>query len=335
MDPLLAPLRRRLVAIAPHPARVPLRSTTRDAWLHGPECDADYWASNLRNPVRFMQAIEALLQDGPTVFLELSPHPVLKKAIEQTAQASNVQAWALASCFRGEDERGSLFQSLALLFQVGFDPHCPGAARRESAIPVVLSAKTDVALRAQAARLREHLLEQPELELDEVAFPLATTRAHFDQRAAIVAMNRTALIDALDALATGGSAPNTLLGHGNVEGKRVFVLPGQGAQWAGMALPLLESSELFRAQIEACEHALAPHVEWSLLSVLRGETGAPSLDRVDVVQPALFAVMVALAAVWRSMGIEPDAVVGHSRAKSPPPVWRAPFARRCGQGRGD
>src|SRR6266540_1718644 len=70
-----------------------------------------------------------------------------------------------------------------------------------------------------------------------------------------------------------------------------------------------------RESIEACERALAPHVDWSLLAVLRGEPGAPSLERLDVVQPALFAVMVSLAALWRSLGVEPDAVVGHSQGE--------------------
>ena len=64
-----------------------------------------------------------------------------------------------------------------------------------------------------------------------------------------------------------------------------------------------------------CARALSPHVDWDLLAVVRGDTDAPSLDRVDVVEPALFAVMVALAAVWRSMGVEPDAVVGHSQGE--------------------
>jgi cytochrome P450 len=98
-------------------------------------------------------------------------------------------------------------------------------------------------------------------------------------------------------------------------GKLVFVFPGQGSQWPGMARALLATAPVFRDQVEACARALARHVEWSLLEVLRGEPGAPALDRVDVVQPALFAVMVGLAALWRAMGIEPDAVVGHSQGE--------------------
>jgi acyl transferase domain-containing protein len=82
-----------------------------------------------------------------------------------------------------------------------------------------------------------------------------------------------------------------------------------------MASALLDSSEVFAAELQACADALAPHVDWSLLDVLRGVEGAPALDRVDVVQPALFAVMVSLAALWRSVGVRPDAVVGHSQGE--------------------
>ncbi|HKE18416.1 MAG TPA: SDR family NAD(P)-dependent oxidoreductase [Kofleriaceae bacterium] len=110
----------------------------------------------------------------------------------------------------------------------------------------------------------------------------------------------------VDAAAQGRS--------GRSDGKVVFVFPGQGSQWAGMARSLRESSPAFRAELEACERALAPHVDWSLGAVLGGEDDA-WLERVDIVQPALFAVMVSLAALWRSLGVEPDAVVGHSQGE--------------------
>uniref|UniRef100_UPI00056D88E9 acyltransferase domain-containing protein n=1 Tax=Streptomyces sp. NRRL B-1347 TaxID=1476877 RepID=UPI00056D88E9 len=88
----------------------------------------------------------------------------------------------------------------------------------------------------------------------------------------------------------------------------VFVFPGQGAQWAGMAVGLLESSPVFAEAMGECESALSAYVDWSLTDVLRGAEGAPGFDRVDVVQPVLFAVMVSLARLWRSVGVEPDAV---------------------------
>ncbi|WP_156107527.1 acyltransferase domain-containing protein, partial [Streptomyces violaceusniger] len=78
---------------------------------------------------------------------------------------------------------------------------------------------------------------------------------------------------------------------------------------------LLESSPVFAEAIGECEAALSAHVDWSLTDVLRGVEGAPGFDRVDVVQPVLFAVMVSLAKLWRSVGMEPDAVMGHSQGE--------------------
>ncbi|AQA10005.1 hypothetical protein BV401_05340 [Streptomyces malaysiensis subsp. malaysiensis] len=96
----------------------------------------------------------------------------------------------------------------------------------------------------------------------------------------------------------------------------MLVFPGQGSQWVGMAAGLLESSPVFAERVGECAAALAPFVEWSLGDVLRGGEGAAeALERVDVVQPALFAVMVSLAELWRSYGVEPAAVIGHSQGE--------------------
>ena len=95
----------------------------------------------------------------------------------------------------------------------------------------------------------------------------------------------------------------------------VFVFPSQGSQWAEKAVELLDSAPAFAEQMRLCDAALAEFVDWSLLGVVRGSVGSPSLDRVDVVQPVLFAAMVSLAAHWRALGIEPDAVLGHSQGE--------------------
>ncbi|WP_437670502.1 type I polyketide synthase [Sorangium sp. So ce131] len=189
------------------------------------------------------------------------------------------------------------------------------AAAAPPALLLPVSAKTEEALRAQAERLRAHLVSHPDLQLVDVAYSLATTRTHFERRAAVVARDRAELLDALAALATDEPADNLVLGDATAQGGVVFVFPGYGSLWPEMAHALLETSEVFRASIEACERALSPHVDWSLLGVLRGEEDAPSMDRVDVMQPVLFAMMVSLAALWRSLGVEPSAVVGHSQGE--------------------
>ena len=93
------------------------------------------------------------------------------------------------------------------------------------------------------------------------------------------------------------------------------MFPGQGAQWEGMAVELLGSSAVFRDGLRACGRALEELVDWRVEDVLRGVGGAPGLERVDVVQPVSFAVMVALAGLWRSFGVEPGVVVGHSQGE--------------------
>ncbi|TQE22236.1 SDR family NAD(P)-dependent oxidoreductase [Streptomyces ipomoeae] len=144
---------------------------------------------------------------------------------------------------------------------------------------------------------------------------LALTRAHFEHRAAVVGATREELLGAVAALARGEAVEGTALGRARPGGKVVFVFPGQGSQWIGMGRALAAAHPVFAEELRAVADALAPYVDWSLDDVLRGAPGAPPLDRVDVVQPALFAVMAALAALWRRHGVRPDAVVGHSQGE--------------------
>ncbi|MFI9162278.1 type I polyketide synthase [Kitasatospora aureofaciens] len=182
-------------------------------------------------------------------------------------------------------------------------------------LPLLLSARTPAALRAQAARLEAFLAAEPALDVPELGHALATTRSSFEHRAAVLAAGRTELLGGLRALAEGRPAANLVEGVAGPVGKTVFVFPGQGSQWPGMAAELLDASEVFAERIRECAEALDPHTDWSLLAVLRDEPGAASLERVDVVQPALWAVMVSLAALWRSRGITPAAVIGHSQGE--------------------
>ncbi|MBJ8338089.1 SDR family NAD(P)-dependent oxidoreductase [Antrihabitans sp. YC3-6] len=181
-----------------------------------------------------------------------------------------------------------------------------------SVVPVLLSARTDAALRAQAEQLHTSVVGRPDVTLPDLAYSTATTRAQLERRAAVVAADRGGLLSGLAAIAAGEPADNVVVGRTLGKGA-VFVFPGQGAQWAGMAAELLESAPEFAAEIAACETALGQFVEWRLTEVLRGD--AELLDRVDVVQPALFAVMAGLARLWRAHGVEPTAVVGHSQGE--------------------
>ncbi|MEU4896795.1 type I polyketide synthase [Streptomyces sp. NPDC044780] len=182
-------------------------------------------------------------------------------------------------------------------------------------VPWPVSGRTPGALRAQAVRLASHLAGNDRLRPVDVGFSLATTRTAFDHRAVVLASDRSAASEALTALADGESAPGVVRGVADVEGRTVFIFPGQGSQWAGMGVRLMAESPVFARRLAECAAALAPHVDWSLVEVLRQAEGAPSLERVDVVQPASWAVMVSLAAVWQAHGVVPDAVVGHSQGE--------------------
>ncbi|MFF7022878.1 SDR family NAD(P)-dependent oxidoreductase [Streptomyces klenkii] len=175
-----------------------------------------------------------------------------------------------------------------------------------------LSGRSEAGLRAQAGSLAAFLAGRPELHPRDVAFSLATTRAAHEHRAVVLGHNRSELLSALAELAGGRPSPAVVEGTTGPAGTVAFLFPGQGSQWREMAVRLLETDEVFRERIAACEAALAPHTDFDLRAVLRGEQ---DLDRVDVVQPTLFAVMVALAEVWRSRGIHPAAVAGHSQGE--------------------
>ncbi|UKD51731.1 acyltransferase domain-containing protein [Amycolatopsis sp. FU40] len=183
-------------------------------------------------------------------------------------------------------------------------------------LPWLVSARTEPALRAQAERLRAWLAAEPGTSPADVGFSLATTRAAHEHRAVIVGGDRDELVDGLTALARGEADLGLIQGTATGAGRGVvFVFPGQDVQWAGMAVELLDCAPAFTEQLAECAAALSGCVDWSLLDVVRGAEGAPSLERVDVVQPVLWAVMVSLAELWRSHGVEPAAVVGHAHGE--------------------
>ncbi|WP_316764876.1 SDR family NAD(P)-dependent oxidoreductase [Streptomyces herbicida] len=196
-----------------------------------------------------------------------------------------------------------------------------------AAVPWVLSGRTEASLRAQAARLASFLDDNDNGSdnddghdhgeaalVADVAYSLATTRAAFEHRAVVVGQTLEELRRGTAGVAGGATPPGVVTGTVRTGGNTVFVFPGQGSQWVGMAAELLETSPDFRDRIDACERALAPQVDWSLTAVLRG-TSEVEQDRVDVLQPVLWAMTVALAEVWRSFGVTPDAVVGHSQGE--------------------
>ncbi|UKD51740.1 SDR family NAD(P)-dependent oxidoreductase [Amycolatopsis sp. FU40] len=191
--------------------------------------------------------------------------------------------------------------------------HVPGDSaavepeRELSVVPWVFSGATPDAVREQARKLAARVRADDDVSPVDVAFSLATTRSALACRTSVAGRDRDELLRGADAVADGELPVAASAGSGDV----VFVFPGQGSQWVGMALELLESSPVFAARLAECAAALESFVDWSLLDVLRG----PSLERLDVVQPVLWAVMVSLAEMWRANGVRPAAVVGHSQGE--------------------
>ncbi|MEU8087058.1 SDR family NAD(P)-dependent oxidoreductase [Micromonospora sp. NPDC049101] len=188
----------------------------------------------------------------------------------------------------------------------------PGAEPpAQDVLPWIVTAKTGRALRAQA----ERLLDLDGADPVGVGRALLATRSTFDHRAVVLGREPEDFRNGLRALAEGATAPNVAQGTANLSGRVVFVFPGHGSQWPGMAAELLEDSPVFAARMAECAAALSPYLDWSPLDVIRQAADAPSIERLDVMQPVLFAVMVSLAELWRSHGVEPAAVVGHSQGE--------------------
>ncbi|WP_327290504.1 SDR family NAD(P)-dependent oxidoreductase [Streptomyces sp. NBC_01198] len=210
----------------------------------------------------------------------------------------------------------------------------PRSEPRWPAVPWVLSAKTEDALRGQARRLLDHTATGHHSEHDsgpdsghdtggdtghdaaDIGRSLASTRSRFAHRAVVVGADEADLVAGLSSVAAGLPAPQVTYGRAEDEpGRTAFVFPGQGIEWLGMAAELLDTAPVFAARMADCAAVVDPLVDWSLLDTVRETVDDSWLERADVVQPALFAVLVSLAELWRSLGVRPDAVVGTSQGE--------------------
>jgi len=180
---------------------------------------------------------------------------------------------------------------------------------------LTLSAKSENALKELAQRYADFLATHPETALADVCFTANTGRSHFDHRLAVVAESTAQLQGVLLAFAAGRET--TGLVSGEVQSKKrqkiAFLFTGQGSQYVGMGHQLYETQPIFRQTIDRCNEILRPYLEQPLLSVLYPQPGTSSpLDETAYTQPALFALEYALFQLWKSWGIEPAVVMGHS-----------------------
>ncbi len=184
---------------------------------------------------------------------------------------------------------------------------------------LAISTRGQSALRSLARAYAENLKEEERggkrgRGLSDICYTAGVRRDHLDHRLAVVGRSRQQMVEGLEAFLQGVGRPEVSVGIGQraALAGTVFVFSGQGSQWAGMGRGLLEREPVFRDTLKECERAMRQEVEWSLLELLSSPGNKGALDRIDIIQPTLFAVQIALAALWSSWGIEPDAVVGHS-----------------------
>jgi acyl transferase domain-containing protein/acyl carrier protein len=179
---------------------------------------------------------------------------------------------------------------------------------------LVLSAKTDSALDATTLRFVQHLRGRPKACLGDVAFTLLAGRRRFEHRRFVVADTAARAADALESL----DPKRVFSAHSRTTQRPVaFMFPGQGAQYVNMGRGLYEGEAVFRQHLDDCCDRVRPALGVDLRSVLfpseeNAAEAAERLSQTAITQPALFAVEYALARLWMSWGVEPQAMIGHS-----------------------
>jgi acyl transferase domain-containing protein/NADPH:quinone reductase-like Zn-dependent oxidoreductase len=172
-----------------------------------------------------------------------------------------------------------------------------------------LSAHSRAALEALVKSWTAFLAETP-ATIDDLSLTAALRRTHYDYRVAVTGNSKDQLRSRLEALSRDASIPVRDPAQGT---PRVgFVFCGQGPQWFAMGRELLATESPFREVLTACDELLRPFAGWSLLEELNLPEDRSRLAETEIAQPALFAIQVALAALWKSWGISPDRVIGHS-----------------------
>ncbi|MGZ9164279.1 MAG: acyltransferase domain-containing protein, partial [Anaerolineales bacterium] len=179
-----------------------------------------------------------------------------------------------------------------------------------------LSAQSPAALRSLAESYVTFLNKENVPALQDIGYTISHHRTHHAERLTVAGKSHQELADQLSAYLQQASSANIPTDRSNIDeqAKVVFVFPGQGAQWLGMGRELLAQNPAFRESLTQCDKAIRKWADWSLLEQLMLDEDSPNyrLNEISVIQPTLFAMEVALAAVWRSWGIEPSAVIGHS-----------------------
>lgn len=320
MQYLLEELPHHLDGIKPQPSKIPIISGVLGRPICGEELDVRYWSRQLCEPVHFATAIQHLLDNDIALFLEITPHPIVKQSIEESIRAAGKSGScsAFSTLWRNEDEGRTIREVIGMMFVQGAQINNRQEQEREYLEGYVhllpISGQIDLALRDSARNLATYVERNPHVPIRDICYVSSVRRTHHRMRAVITGRNHAEVLDGLGALAERREHSGVRVGMSPIGSRRglVFVFPGQGSQWAGMGRTLYSQKQVFREVIDACDTLVRKESGFSVVEELLTDENHSQLSRIDVVQPMLFAVEIALAALWRSWGIEPDCVIGHS-----------------------
>ena len=176
-----------------------------------------------------------------------------------------------------------------------------------------LSAQSPAALRALAERWVQ-FLGTSDASLARVCATAGDRRSHYSHRLALTGETAAQMRIQLDGWLRGDDVTSAIAGARVSPGdaRVAFVFSGQGPQWAQMGRELFEREPVFRDAVVDLDARFARHADWSLLAALAEPAETSRVMDTEIAQPAIFAIQVALAALWASWGVTPDAVLGHS-----------------------
>lgn len=321
--------------ITPLLGNVEMISTVHRQKLSSQNYNESYWIKNITQPVRFNQVINDLIHLDP-IFIEISPHPILRESIIGIGKENEKELLVANSLEKGFDDRESLLRNLGKIamnsgvvnwpqvtsFKKTIDPDLRARfnakeLEEDTVFPMILpiSAHTETALKQYAKEVLRKLSKEEGAYID-YAHALTKRRTHFDFRAAFVLGDATQRKELLFNVENDQHNPSVVFQSTRVKNKQVvFVFSGQGSQYLNMGKELFTSYEVFRNKINECERILkvGMQIEWNLRDLIcQTLDNKELLKNTEVVQLLIFSTQVALVALWKSWGIEPKAVVGHS-----------------------
>jgi len=291
----------------------------------------EYWAHSIQTPVLFYDGIKYLTEQGTSIFIELGAHSVLRRQIKDTVEDKASVYYAL---HKNSDDWLNCQNLLHVLFLKGVNidwkhfysryirhrfHSLDNQPAEELLLPI--SAKTEYSLQKYVGRYVNYLkkMDNSLKSLYDICASAATRTKHFDYRVAFHGKNKAEILKNIQYFQEKNSWKETYAGKLKGGKKIAFVFPGQGGQWQGMGRDLFDKEKVFERTIRECNRAFGKYInpdkEWSILEFMTQKISKEDLlllQDIDVIQPLTFAIQIALAQLWKSWGIYPSSVIGHS-----------------------